>query len=159
MSANDLETVLDELAETMRAVDPGGLRALEERLGAARRVFVAGAGRSGLVVRAFAMRLMHLGLDGHMVGDMTTPALGEGDLLVVSAGPGSFSTVKALVGVAHDHASYVTAHHVREQATARRFDFGELRHRDSLDGRWPSGGIIRATPPSYAASIETMTTS
>jgi 6-phospho-3-hexuloisomerase len=36
-----------------------------------------------------------------MVGDMTTPALGPGDLLVVSAGPGSFSTVKALLGVAH----------------------------------------------------------
>jgi len=68
MSANDLETVLDELGETMRAVDPGGLRALEERLVAARRVFVAGAGRSGLVVRAFAMRLMHLGLHAHVVG-------------------------------------------------------------------------------------------
>src|SRR5205823_2201810 len=57
MSASDLEGVLDELGNAMRAVDPGELRALQERLGAARRVFVAGAGRSGLVVRAFAMRL------------------------------------------------------------------------------------------------------
>src|SRR5438309_7992025 len=66
----------------------------------ARRIACYGVGREGLMMRALCMRLMHLGLDAHMVGDMTTPALGEGDLLVVSAGPGSFSTVKALQGVA-----------------------------------------------------------
>jgi 6-phospho-3-hexuloisomerase len=53
------------------------------------------------MMRAFCMRLMHLGLDAHVVGDMTTPPLGRGDLLFVSAGPGFFSTVAALVGVAH----------------------------------------------------------
>src|SRR5207237_4529857 len=45
-------------------------------------------------------RLMRLGLDAHVAGDMTTPPVGPGDLLFVSAGPGSFSTVAALVGVA-----------------------------------------------------------
>jgi 6-phospho-3-hexuloisomerase len=52
------------------------------------------------MMRALAMRLFHLGLDAHVVGDMTTPPLGEGDLLIVSAGPGHFSTVAALVDVA-----------------------------------------------------------
>jgi 6-phospho-3-hexuloisomerase len=33
---------------------------------------------------------------------MTTPPLGKGDLLIVSAGPGSFSTVSALMQVARD---------------------------------------------------------
>jgi D-arabinose 5-phosphate isomerase GutQ len=46
------------------------------------------------------MRLFHLGLKAAMVGDMTTPHLGAGDLLIVSAGPGWFSTVEALMGVA-----------------------------------------------------------
>jgi len=96
MSANDLETVLDELGETMRAVDPGGLRALEERLVAARRVFVAGAGRSGLVVRAFAMRLMHLGLQVYVVGDVTTPAFAAGDLLVIGSGSGETDSLCAV---------------------------------------------------------------
>jgi 6-phospho-3-hexuloisomerase len=49
---------------------------------------------------ALCMRLMHLGLDAHVVGDMTTPPLGADDLLLVSAGPGAFSTVQALLGVA-----------------------------------------------------------
>lgn len=54
----------------------------------AKRVFVIGAGRSGLVVKAFAMRLMHLGLDTHVVGETITPALREGDILVVVSGSG-----------------------------------------------------------------------
>ena len=68
----------------------------------ARRIATYGVGREGLMMRALCMRLMHLGLDAHVVGDMTTPHLGAGDLLVVSAGPGTFSTVKALLGVARD---------------------------------------------------------
>ncbi len=46
------------------------------------------------------MRLFHLGRNVAMVGDMTTPPLGAGDLLIVSAGPGFFSTVAALMGIA-----------------------------------------------------------
>jgi len=68
----------------------------------AHRIATYGVGREGLMMRALCMRLMHLGLDAYVVGDMTTPHLGTGDLLVVSAGPGSFSTVNALLGVARD---------------------------------------------------------
>ena len=46
------------------------------------------------------MRLYHLGLDAHVVGDMTTPPVAQGDLLLVSAGPGQFSTVAALSDIA-----------------------------------------------------------
>jgi 6-phospho-3-hexuloisomerase len=46
------------------------------------------------------MRLFHLGLRAAVVGDMTTPHLGAGDLLILSAGPGVFSTVEALMSVA-----------------------------------------------------------
>jgi 6-phospho-3-hexuloisomerase len=75
----------------------------------AHRIACYGVGREGLMMRALCMRLMHLGLDAHMVGDMTAPAVGKGDLLVVSAGPGTFSTVKALVGVAHSAGARVAA--------------------------------------------------
>jgi len=66
----------------------------------ARRSAGYGVGREGLMIKALCMRLMHLGLDAHMVGDMTTPPLGQGDLLLVSAGPGWFATVAALLQVA-----------------------------------------------------------
>ena len=68
----------------------------------ARRIACYGVGREGLMMKALCMRLMHLGLDAHMVGAMTTPPVGSGDLLIASAGPGTFSTVMALIGVAHE---------------------------------------------------------
>ncbi|CAL5025917.1 unnamed protein product [Urochloa decumbens] len=64
------------------------------------RVFVHGVGREGLMMRALCMRLAHLGLAAHCVGDVTAPPAGAGDLLVASAGPGAFSTVDAICGVA-----------------------------------------------------------
>jgi 6-phospho-3-hexuloisomerase len=53
------------------------------------RVFVLGAGRSGLALRMTAMRLMHLGLAVHVVGEVTTPAIGAGDVLLVASGSGT----------------------------------------------------------------------
>lgn len=67
----------------------------------ARRIACFGVGREGLMMKALCMRLMHLGLDAHVAGDMTVPPIGNGDLLILSAGPGSFSTVLALLDVAH----------------------------------------------------------
>ena len=83
--------ISSEVADTMCA----------EILGAA-RIACYGVGREGLMMKALCMRLMHLGLDAHVVGDMTTPPVGKGDLLLVSAGPGQFSTVLALMGVAKE---------------------------------------------------------
>jgi 6-phospho-3-hexuloisomerase len=71
-----------------------------DEIQAARRIACYGVGREGLMMKALCMRLMHLGLDAHVVGDMTTPPVGSGDLFLASAGPGSFSTVLALLGVA-----------------------------------------------------------
>lgn len=89
-----------EIAAGLARVDEGQATALVEALAAARRVALHGVGREGLMMRALTMRLFHLGLDAHVVGDMTTPPIGPGDLLVTSAGPGSFSTVMALIGTA-----------------------------------------------------------
>jgi 6-phospho-3-hexuloisomerase len=89
-----------EIAATFGSIDDGAVTALVEELAAARRIALHGVGREGLMMRALTMRLFHMGLDAHPVGDMTTPAIGAGDLLVVSAGPGEFSTVMALIGVA-----------------------------------------------------------
>jgi 6-phospho 3-hexuloisomerase len=49
-----------------------------------KRVFVMGAGRSGLAAKAFAMRLMHLGLNVYVVGETVTPAVEADDLLIVN---------------------------------------------------------------------------
>lgn len=91
---------LDDLRAVFERIDAPGIDAAVEAIAASRRIALYGVGREGLQIKGFAMRLFHLGLDAAVVGDMTTPPLGPGDLLVVSAGPGHFSTVEALMGVA-----------------------------------------------------------
>jgi 6-phospho-3-hexuloisomerase len=59
----------------------------------AKRIFVMGAGRSGLVAKAFAMRLMHLGFSSFVVGETITPALKAGDVVVAFSGSGETKTV------------------------------------------------------------------
>lgn len=90
----------EELRQATAGVDAASLTGLVEEIAAARRIVAYGVGREGLMMRALAMRLYHLGLDAHVVGDMSAPPVGPGDLLIVSAGPGSFSTVNGLIGVA-----------------------------------------------------------
>jgi len=89
-----------ELTDVINRIDPVQVDALIELLAKANRVVVYGVGREGLMLKALTMRLFHMGLDAHVVGDMTTPPVGKGDVLVVSAGPGYFSTVAGLMGVA-----------------------------------------------------------
>ncbi len=91
-----------EIADCIAKIDPAQVEAMVWTIAKAKRIALYGVGREGLMMKALAMRLYHLGLDAHVVGDMNTPPLGTGDLLVVSAGPGMFSTVAALVGVARE---------------------------------------------------------
>ena len=94
------QQALSEIGSVLAQVpaDTGDLMCAE--ILKAHRIACYGVGREGLMMRALCMRLMHLGLDAHAVGDVTAPPLGKGDLLIASAGPGSFSTVIALLGVA-----------------------------------------------------------
>jgi len=96
------DTVLDELRPGLEPEVLAQIPSLSQQLVKARRVVCFGVGREGLMMKALAMRLYHLGLDVHLPGEMTTPPVGPGDVLFVSAGPGNFSTVAALVNVARD---------------------------------------------------------
>ena len=92
--------VLDELRPGLAPQVLGQIAGLSATLAEAGRIACHGVGREGLMMKALAMRLYHLGLDAHVVGDMTTPPVGAGDVLFVSAGPGTFSTIDALRRVA-----------------------------------------------------------
>lgn len=105
-------TALEELQSVFTSMEQKYVELICGELLKARRIAFYGVGREGLMMKAFCMRMMHLGLDVHMVGDMTTPPVGAGDLLFVSAGPGNFSTVSALMNVAkkaHTRIMVITA--------------------------------------------------
>jgi 6-phospho-3-hexuloisomerase len=78
-----------EITATLGAVAGTDLDRAADELLRARRVFLLGAGRSGLALQMTAMRLMHLGLTAHVVGEATAPAIGSGDVLLVASGSGT----------------------------------------------------------------------
>jgi len=59
----------------------------------AQRIYVMGAGRSGLVAKSFAMRLMHTGFTAYVVGETITPAIGDDDLIIAFSGSGNTKTI------------------------------------------------------------------
>jgi len=71
---------------------------LAQMLPQARRTFVAGAGRSGLVARSFGMRLMHAGLTAFVPGETNTPAIEPGDVLVAISCTGQTGITHFLAG-------------------------------------------------------------
>lgn len=112
--------VLDELRPGLAPEVLAQVAPLAEVLAGARHIACHGVGREGLMMKAVAMRLYHLGLDAHVVGDMTTPAVGSGDVLFVSAGPGTFSTISALAGVARDAGARVICITAEPEGTVPR---------------------------------------
>jgi 6-phospho-3-hexuloisomerase len=81
--------ILNELERTLAAVSEAEIAVAQRMILTANRVFLTGAGRTGLALKMIAMRLMHLGLAVHVAGDATTPAIGPGDLLLVASGSGT----------------------------------------------------------------------
>jgi len=104
-----VEVILAELGETLARVAPEGLERLAEAILAADRVYVAGGGRSGLMARALAMRLMHLGLVTYVVGETTTPAIRQGDLLVACSASGETHVTVIVSQVAREAGARVFA--------------------------------------------------
>jgi 6-phospho-3-hexuloisomerase len=89
-----------ELAAAVGRVDEAMLEPVVRAIADAHGVMLFGCGREGLMMRALAMRLHHLGLSVCMQGDMSAFPLGPGDLFLCAAGPGELPTASALCRVA-----------------------------------------------------------
>lgn len=87
----------DIIRRQVAGVDPIACEKLADELRAARRVFVGGAGRSLLSMKMFAMRLMQTNHAAFLVGEVCTPAIGPGDLLVVGSGSGGTAVTLEVV--------------------------------------------------------------
>ena len=88
-----LEGIAGEVRECLSRLDSERTEDALKLIDDAPRVFVAGAGRSGLAMRAFAMRLMHLGIPTFVVGETVTPGMAAGDVLVIGSGSGRTESV------------------------------------------------------------------
>lgn len=99
-----------ELNAVVRAIaDEAGSGDVLTEIESAKRVFLLGAGRSGLALRMTAMRFMHMGLTAHVVGDTTTPAIARGDLLIAASGSGTTAGIVRSAATARDVGARIVA--------------------------------------------------
>ena len=104
-----VDEILSEVAGVLQEVDLAEVRALAEGLVSARRIVVFGAGRMGLAGRGFAMRLAHLGLHSHFLGDATVPSISDGDVFLVASGSGETRSVVLMCEIARKNGAQVFA--------------------------------------------------
>ncbi|QWA12251.1 hypothetical protein GTU79_05710 [Sodalis ligni] len=83
---NLVEQVIAENKTTLLAVDENEISQLMDEICKAKTIQLYAMGRMQLSVRAFAMRLKHMGFDSYVVYDTTTPCIGEGTCLSSTAG-------------------------------------------------------------------------
>lgn len=104
-----MKQIANHIQKTIERLDDREVEVMVESIQNAERIFLMGVGRSGLVAKAFAMRLVHLGLMAHVIGETTTPAIGKNDLLIAVSGSGTTNTVVKAVEIAKETGTKVLA--------------------------------------------------
>lgn len=98
--ASRITAFMQQMAETITTttstLNRDQMEVFFQEILSSKRIYVAGAGRSGFIAKAFGMRLMHLGYDSYVVGETITPPLNAGDLLVVFSGSGETLSILSI---------------------------------------------------------------
>lgn len=102
-----MENIFRHIQNIINEIDSDSVNKMLEKISAARRVFIIGAGRSGLVGKGFAMRLMHCGKRVHVIVEVTTPPLKEKDVMIAVSGSGETVYIVEAAKVAKEKGVYV----------------------------------------------------
>jgi 6-phospho-3-hexuloisomerase len=94
------EIILREIDHSLKTSDFTDLPNFIDKISKASNIVVFGAGRVGLMMKTFAMRLSHLGLKSYFLGELNLPATGEGDLLIIGSGSGNTQSVVSIAKIA-----------------------------------------------------------
>ncbi len=74
-----------------------------------KKIFIYGVGRSGLVGKAFAIRLVQLGLKVFFIGETITPIVEQGDLVIIVSNTGETMSAIQTANIARRVGSTVIA--------------------------------------------------
>ena len=127
--------ILDRLSAILSVTDKSQAQKLKDLLDDAGRIFVGGAGRSGLVSRFFAMRLVHSGYNVNMVGEIVTPAAKSGDLLVVISGSGGTKTLLPILETAKSKGAKIAV--ISQKLSSAMADIADLTVQVGNDDAFP----------------------
>jgi 6-phospho-3-hexuloisomerase len=95
-TAEYLKEVVTELSQTIPLISDEEAEKFVNKILESRKIFVAGAGRSGFMGKSFVMRMMHMGIDAYVVGETVTANLEKDDLLIIGSGSGETKTLVSI---------------------------------------------------------------
>ena len=104
-----INAILDNIKNAEEFLDEETIDKFEDIIIESKNIFVTGAGRSGLAAKAFAMRIMHLGLSAYVVGETISPAIYEDDCIIAISGSGETNTIVSAAKIAKNRGSKVLA--------------------------------------------------
>lgn len=93
----EIKEIIKELETASNQVDKKEIDKLINLIETHKKIFVYATGRSGLMIKAFAMRLMQLNYTSYVIGETTTPSIQPGDLLIVASASGETESVCSAV--------------------------------------------------------------
>lgn len=106
---SSIKAIIGNIVSAEEFLDEDAIDEFENIIIESQNVFVTGAGRSGLAAKAFAMRLMHLGVSAYVVGETISPAIYENDCIVAISGSGETNTIVSAATIAKKRGSKVLA--------------------------------------------------
>ena len=106
---SSIKAIIGNIVSAEEFLDEESIEKFENIIIESKNVFVTGAGRSGLAAKAFAMRLMHLGVSAYVVGETISPAIYENDCIVAISGSGETNTIVSAATIAKKRGSKVLA--------------------------------------------------
>jgi 6-phospho-3-hexuloisomerase len=101
--------IINELSTVLEKVDQNEVDLFIKEILSAKKIVVCGAGRVGMAIRGFGMRLGHLGFTAFTLGDSTVPSISGNDLLIVASGSGETQTIFDLVSIAKKNNARIAA--------------------------------------------------
>lgn len=104
-----INAILKNIESATDNIDENVISEFMDILTTSKNVFVIGAGRSGLVAKAFAMRLVHLGISAYVVGETISPAIYDDDCILAISGSGETNTIVSAVKIAKNRGSKALA--------------------------------------------------
>lgn len=116
------ELILDELEQSLGAVNGETVNQFVEMICDSEQVFVVGVGRVMLMLQAFVKRLNHLGIRANYVGAVTEPAITERDLLIVASGSGESKVPLEIMKIAAQYHANIVHIGSREHSSMEAYE-------------------------------------
>jgi 6-phospho 3-hexuloisomerase len=145
------QLVVDKISSILDATNSDYDKRLTDAVDAAKRIFISGAGRSKLVGNFFAMRLMHGGYDVSVVGEIVTPSIKAGDLLIIISGSGETEQLIAFTKKAKDIGAKILLISAKGEST-----IGDLADETLQIGRDEQYGKVKGMPMGTVFELSTL---